>query len=79
LHKGDGGNGLFIQFTSDPVEDVPIPNEAGKSESSMTFGVLKLAQALGDREALLANHRRVIRLHLGKDVVGGLNAVIGAL
>jgi len=79
LHKGDGGNGLFIQFTSDPVEDVPIPNEAGSSESSMSFGVLKLAQALGDREALLENHRRVVRLHLGKDVAAGLKAVIAAL
>lgn len=79
LHKGDGGNGLFIQFTSTPAEDLQIPNQAGSSESSMTFGVLKLAQALGDREALLENHRRVIRLHLGSDVAQGLNAVMAVL
>jgi hypothetical protein len=38
----------------------------------VTFGLLKMAQALGDKQALLDNKRRVIRLHLGTDVVGGL-------
>ncbi|MBZ0303567.1 MAG: hypothetical protein K8J31_27760, partial [Anaerolineae bacterium] len=79
LHKGDGGNGLFIQFTSDPVEDVAVPEEAGQKGSAISFGVLKLAQAMGDREALLENHRRVIRFHLGKDVAAGLKAVHAAL
>ena len=45
----------------------------------MTFGVLKLAQALGDRQALLDNDRRVIRFHLGKDVNGGLQRFVDAL
>ncbi|MDZ7292181.1 MAG: glucose-6-phosphate isomerase [candidate division KSB1 bacterium] len=72
LHKGDAGTGLFIQFTSDPIQDVAIPDEAGSPTSSMTFGVLKMAQALGDRQALLNAGRRVIRFHLGNDVVGGL-------
>jgi hypothetical protein len=78
LHKGDAGN-LFIQFTSDAVQDAAIPDEAGKPESSMTFNTLKLAQALGDRQALLDNHRRVIRFHLGTDVVGGLKRLVEAL
>jgi transaldolase/glucose-6-phosphate isomerase len=72
LHKGDAGNGLFIQFTADDLQDVPIPYEAGSSDSAMSFGVLKTAQALGDWQALLAAGRRVIRFHLGDDVVGGL-------
>ena len=72
LHKGDAGNGLFIQFTADPMQDAPIPDEAGASKSSMTFGVLKLAQALGDRQALLEAKRRVIRFHFAKDIVGEL-------
>jgi hypothetical protein len=38
----------------------------------MGFGVLKTAQAVGDWQALLAAGRRVIRFHLGDDVVGGL-------
>jgi hypothetical protein len=72
LHKGDAGNGLFIQFTSNPKQDTEIPDEAGAPKSSMTFGVLKLAQALGDRQALLNAGRRVIRFHFEKDVVGEL-------
>lgn len=79
LHKGDAGNGLFIQFTSDATEDAAIPDEAGKPESSITFGVLKLAQAMGDREALLENKRRVITFHLGKDTAAGLSAIRSAL
>jgi transaldolase/glucose-6-phosphate isomerase len=72
LHKGDSGNGLFIQFTSDPELDLWIPDEAGKLKSSITFGTLKLAQALGDGEALMSRNRRFIRFHLGTDVVDHL-------
>lgn len=70
LHKGDAGQGLFIQFTADNVQDADIPDEAGKSGSSI--GVLKAAQALGDRQALLDNGRQVIRFHLGGDAPGQL-------
>ena len=70
LHKGDAGNGLFIQFTADAPEDVFIP-EPG-APSVITFGVIKMAQVLGDRQALLDVGRRVILFHLGQDVVGGL-------
>jgi glucose-6-phosphate isomerase len=77
LHKGDAGNGIFVQFTSDPQADVAIPDEAGRPESSMTFGVLKMAQALGDAQALQDEDRRLIRFHLGTDVVGGLERLMG--
>ncbi len=79
LHKGDGGSGLFIQFTSEAADDVAIPDEGGKPESSMTFGVLKQAQAMGDREALLESRRRVLTVDLGKDVAAGLKAIQAAL
>ena len=79
LHKGDGGNGLFIQFTSDAIQDVPIPDEAGSPASSMTFGVLEHAQALGDAQALEDAQRRVIRFDLGKDSVDGVNTLAQAL
>lgn len=72
LHKGDAGHGLFIQITADNPEDLPIPDQAGKYTSSISFGVLKMAQALGDRQALINAGRKVIRFHLGSDVVGGL-------
>jgi len=77
LHKGDGGNGLFIQLTSDATQNVPIPDEAGQPSAAMTFGVLKNAQALGDAQALRNAGRRVIRFDLGTDVVGGLNRMAG--
>ncbi|MBN1810744.1 MAG: glucose-6-phosphate isomerase [Anaerolineae bacterium] len=79
LHKGDRGNGLFVQFTANPPQDAAIPDEAGSPESSMVFGVLIAAQALGDRQALLDNERRVIRFHLGSDVVGGLRLLTEAV
>jgi transaldolase/glucose-6-phosphate isomerase len=68
LHKGDAGNGLFIQLTADMPEDLAIPDEAGRSESSISFGILKTAQALGDGAALRQEKRRVIHFHLGPDV-----------
>lgn len=75
LHKGDAGRGLFIQITADDPTDIPIPDEAGSSNSSLTFGVLKTAQVQGDMQALLDAGRRVIRFHLGGDVVRGLTVL----
>jgi glucose-6-phosphate isomerase len=79
LHKGDGGNGLFVQFTVEHERDAGIPDEAGAPGSSLSFGVLEKAQALGDRQALLEAGRRVIRVHLGGDVGGGLERVMEVL
>jgi glucose-6-phosphate isomerase len=72
LHKGDSGKGLFIQLTSDSINDIPIPDESGLSQSSITFNTLKNAQAMGDYQALKNADRKVIRFHLGNDVIGGL-------
>ena len=58
LHKGGANNGLFLQITADPLEDIDIPTQG------MSFGTLELAQALGDYEALTARGRRVLRVHL---------------
>lgn len=75
LHKGDAGNGLFIQITADNVLDLPIPDKAGQSRSSMSFGVLKAAQAMGDRQALLDGGRRVLRIHFSGSVRDGIEAL----
>ena len=64
LHKGDGGRGLFVQFTASLGPDAPIPDKAGAAASTMGFNTLKLAQALGDGEALRQAGRRLIRFHL---------------
>ncbi|NDJ60536.1 MAG: glucose-6-phosphate isomerase, partial [Chloroflexi bacterium] len=79
LHKGDAGHGLFIQFTADMPQDAPIPDEAGQDASTMSFGVLKMAQALGDRQALLDGSRKVIRFDLGGDVAANLAKLTEAL
>ena len=72
LHKGDRGNGLFIQFVSEAAADVPIPDEAGAAASSMSFDVLKKAQALGDAQALRDGQRRVISFAVGADAAGAI-------
>lgn len=79
LHKGDAGNGLFIQFTAPPQKDEPIPDQAGSAASTMSFGVLIQAQALGDAQALRNVNRRLIRFDLGTDVVGGLQQLAEAV
>jgi transaldolase/glucose-6-phosphate isomerase len=79
LHKGDAGNGLFVQFTADVPRDAPIPDQAGAPDATMPFGVLKAAQALGDHRALLDAGRQVIRFHLGDDVVGELRRLLKEL
>lgn len=79
LHKGGTGNGLFIQFTADNAEDVPIPDEPGSAEASTSFGLLLLAQALGDKQALEEAGRRVIRFHLGDDPVERIKQLAEAL
>jgi transaldolase / glucose-6-phosphate isomerase len=60
LHKGGADNGLFLQITAEPDQDLPIPGWG------LTFGTLERAQALGDLEALLAQGRRALRIHLTK-------------
>ena len=74
LHKGDSGAGLFIQLVADAGSSLPIPGEGG-----LNFDVLFQAQALGDREALLAQGRRVLRLHLGEQTEEGLRAIANAI
>jgi glucose-6-phosphate isomerase len=77
LHKGDSGKGLFIQLTADDVTDAPIPDNLESSASSMSFGVLKMVQAMGDRQALFNAGRQVVRFHLGQDISGGIKHLTG--
>jgi len=73
LHKGDAGKGFFIQLTSENTKDVQIPDTAGSNSSGITFGVLKQAQALGDKKALEDKGRKVIHVNLGTDVPGSIS------
>lgn len=75
LHKGDAGNGIFIQLIDNSETQVPIPDEPGELKSSVSFGVLIKAQAFGDRQALIDNHRKVMTFDLGNNVLEHLKAV----
>ncbi len=74
LFKGGPDKGVFIQITADDREELPIPGEF-----AFGFSTLKWAQALGDLRALESRGRRVIRLHLGGDVAGGLRRLAEAV
>ena len=67
LHKGGPPSGLFLLLTTDNEPDVPIPGRP------YTFGQLAQAQAMGDRQALQEAGRPVAWLHLGNDVIGGID------
>ncbi len=67
FHKGGPRNGHFIQFVSTSLSDVPIPDEAGRPDASITFDTLKSAQAQGDALALLNARQPVIRFQLEND------------
>lgn len=72
LHKGGPNNGVFIQITHTPREDVEIPGKP------YTFGTLNAAQAAGDLEALETHGRRAIRLHIDGDLAEGLGLLLKA-
>jgi len=68
LHKGDRGNGLFIQLTCDEEQDITIPDNPGSHDSDLSFQILKTAQAMGDYHALKNENRRVIHFHFSKNI-----------
>ena len=68
-YKGGPNTGVFLQLTCDDAVDVPVPGRR------YTFGVVKAAQARGDFQVLAERGRRALRVHVGKDVEGGLNVL----
>ncbi len=70
LHKGGPDGGLFLQLTSDDINDIEVPGE------KFSFSVLKQAQALGDFESWTNHHRRAIRVDLGRDIEKGLRRLL---
>jgi transaldolase/glucose-6-phosphate isomerase len=66
LHKGGPNSGVFLQITCDDAEELPIPGQ------KFGFGILKRCQAQGDFDVLAERGRRILRVHLGKDVAAGL-------
>ena len=52
-----------------PAADLPVPG------ASYTFGTVKAAQARGDFQVLVDRDRRALRVHMGADVVAGLETL----
>ena len=72
-YKGGPNSGVFLQITCDDDADVPVPGQ------KYTFGIVKAAQARGDFQVLAERGRRALRVHLGKDVNAGLEALAHAV
>jgi transaldolase/glucose-6-phosphate isomerase len=73
LHKGGGDNGVFLQLTGGPRQDVPIRDE------KFGFGALVRAQAIGDFQSLVSRNRRAVSVDLGEDVDAGLEKLAAAV
>jgi hypothetical protein len=73
LHKGGPNSGVMILFTYDAEEEVAIPG------SDYGFETLQRAQALGDFRSLNDKNRRVIRIHLGKNIEQSLKKLESGL
>jgi glucose-6-phosphate isomerase len=68
FHKGGPPEGVYLQITGEPTEDLSVPGK------DYTFGRLIAAQAAGDASVLAEHGRPVLRLHL-TDQSAGLDAV----
>jgi len=79
LHKGDGGNGYFLQFRSKSKEDIAIPEKAGSSNSFISFDILKFAQAIGDAQALQAERRKILAIDLDTNPLPQINDLISKI
>jgi hypothetical protein len=58
LHKGGPNNGLFVIITASADGDLAVP------DAPYSFGVLEMAQALGDFQSLDRANRRAAHVHL---------------
>ncbi|HXE79288.1 MAG TPA: hypothetical protein VNK41_00925 [Vicinamibacterales bacterium] len=72
LHKGGANNGVFLIVTA-PGLDLPVPGE------TFSFGVLELAQALGDMASLDELGRRALHVHLPRPDASALDRCLSRL
>jgi len=73
LHKGGPNTGVFVIVTAPAAEDLPIPG------APFSFGVLELAQALGDFTSLDRLGRRALHLALPTRDVAVLESLLAQL
>jgi transaldolase / glucose-6-phosphate isomerase len=68
-YKGGPNSGVFLQITCDDIDDLEVPGQ------KYSFGIAKAAEAYGDFEVLAERDRRLLRVHLGRDVGKGLETL----
>jgi hypothetical protein len=73
LHKGGANNGVFLIITAAPDDDLPIPGEP------FSFGVLEMAQAVGDFQSLDRTSRRALHVHLENRALALLQRTLATL
>lgn len=71
-HKGGPAQGVYLQITGTPAQDLAIPGR------DFTLGDFIASQAAGDAQVLTDHGRPVLRLHL-TDRRAALPVVVGAL
>ncbi len=80
LYQGGPRRGYFLQLTTPlPLEDVHIPDMAGEPSTSLSFGVLNMAQALADGQVLARNWRHMLRFHLVNGVAKDLRPLLAEM
>jgi transaldolase/glucose-6-phosphate isomerase len=72
-YKGGPNTGVFLQITADDSVELPVPNHR------YSFGTAKEIEARSDFQVLAGRGRRVLRIHLGTDVLSGLKQILAAL
>jgi transaldolase/glucose-6-phosphate isomerase len=70
LYKGGPNSGIFLQITTDHPEDILVPGHR------YTFGTVINAQAQADFEMLSARSRRILRVHLRREVTKHLQILL---
>ena len=73
LHKGGPPTGVFLIVTVTHTDDLPVPSEP------YSFGVLEMAQALGDSTSLDRAGRRVLHVHLPSFDLSAFDEIAAAL
>lgn len=80
LYQGGPRTGYFLQLTIPlPLDDVHIPDPDGAPATSLSFGVLSMAQALADGQVLARNWRRMMRFHLVNGVQQDLQPLLAEM
>jgi transaldolase/glucose-6-phosphate isomerase len=68
-YKGGPAGGVFLEITRTADPDLAIPDHRA------TFGVVQVAQAMGDLDVLAERGRAWLRVHIDGDVEAGLAAI----